>query len=1125
MDVNLILEKYRDDDRTSQITGLLNDKNTCVYLENLAGAQLTLLASGVFLKGDQSHVFIMRDAEEAAYFENDINQLLPLQDVLFFPSSYKKPGQFLEADSNQILLRAQSIDQLIHTRKQARLLVTYPEAIIEKTVSQETLKENTLHLKTTEKVDIDFMLDLLLEYGFERVDFVYEPGEFSIRGGIIDVYSFGNDYPYRIELFDDEVESLRTFDPETQLSMKKISELTIIPNINRQFVTEKHTSLFEFLPENTVIWIRDTAYLFEVAAKTFTRAVNELDRLTVVDVSDQHPFKGKNIDQLFITEDELSQEINRRARIFANKSTLETASGIIIDMQGHPQPHFNRNFQLLLTHLSDNEKAGITSLILSENQRQLERFRNIFEDLKAQATYHPVQISLSEGFIDNHLQLACFTDHQVFERFHKYKTRSGYTRGKALTMRALRDLNPGDFVTHIDHGVGVFSGLERLNINGKIQESVRILYKDNDILYVNIHSLHKISKYSGKEGHQPKVHKLGTDTWNNLKNKTKKKVKDIAQDLIALYAKRKAAKGFAFSKDNYLQHELEASFMYEDTPDQHKATIDVKKDMEKPYPMDRLVCGDVGFGKTEVAMRAAFKAVVDGKQVAILVPTTILAWQHYKTFSARFADFPVTVDYINRFKSAKERKNTLEALKEGKVDIIIGTHALLSKDVAFKSIGLLVIDEEQKFGVAAKEKLRAFSESVDTLTLTATPIPRTLKFSLMGARDLSNIMTPPANRQPVTTEVHSFDSNLIKEVIEQEVNRGGQVFFVHNRVKDLVELELTIRRLIPGIQVQSAHGQMDGNQLEEVMLDFINGKFDVLVSTNIIEAGLDIPNANTIIINNAHHFGLSDLHQMRGRVGRSNKKAYCYLFCPPKSSLSPESRRRLQTLEEFSDLGSGFHIALKDLDIRGAGNLLGGEQSGFIADIGFDMYQKILDEAIQELKYTDFRDLFKEQLETQTEFVKDCSIETDCEMLIPHDYVSNSEERLRLYTELDNIKDEEGLKAFRAILKDRFGPIPKETEELFDGLRIRWIARKVGFERIILKGNKLRCYFIENPNSPFYNSPFFGKVMSFVQTQQRKANLKQSKDSLILVYDQVFSMRKAEKILEELLAPLEIETV
>ncbi len=1118
MDLQQLLFLFRDDSRTQELLQHLTKPQANVLLRGTIGSSVNFITASVFLQSDATQVIIANDAEEAQYIQNDLQHLLPQKEILFLPSSYKKNNQFTELNNHHILLRAQTLNALLNAKKGGELIVTFPEALQELLVRKEKLIENTLFLKTGEKINVDFMLDLLLEYGFNRTDFVYEPGEFSIRGGIIDVFSFGNELPYRIELFDDEVESLRTFEPETQLSVRKISELTIIPNINAHFTKETTASLFEFLPQNTVVWLRDATLFKEKIEQHFISALEEFENIQTKKIK-EHAFIGKTLHEILIAPDELIPEIFRNKIIeIGNKSSsyFTTEPDAVITYQQQPQPSFNRNFDLLIQDLQQHQQQQFQLFICSENTRQIERFNTIFEDKNAQIIFHPCVIDLAQGFVDKDLKIVCYTDHQIFDRYHKYKTAISYNRSKAITIRQLKDLNPGDYVTHIDHGIGKFSGLEKVTVNGQTQEMVRLIYKDNDLLYVNINSLHKISKYTGKEGHVPKINKLGSDAWINLKNKTKKKIKDIAAELIKLYAQRKVAKGFAFSRDTYLQDELEASFMYEDTPDQSKATADVKADMEKPHPMDRLICGDVGFGKTEIAIRAAFKAVTDRKQVAVLVPTTILAWQHYKTFAARLKEHGVSVDFLNRFKTAKEKKETLEKTKEGKIDILIGTHAILNKDLLFKDLGLLIIDEEQKFGVSAKEKLRQLAHNVDTLTLTATPIPRTLKFSLMGARDLSNIMTPPSNRIPITTEVQVFDVKNIKEIIEFEVFRGGQVYFVHNRVKDLVELETVLHKLCPDISIRSAHGQLDGNQLEEIMLQFINGEFDVLLSTNIVESGLDIPNANTIIINNAHHFGLSDLHQLRGRVGRSNKKAFCYLLSPPKSTLTDEARKRLQTLEEFSDLGSGFQIALRDMDIRGAGNLLGGEQSGFITDIGFEMYHKILDEAIQELKYTDFKDVFKEQIEEQKQFVYDCTIDTDVEMLIPLEYVQNTEERLRLYTELDAIENEENLQLFSKKLEDRFGKLPKQIHELFDGLRIRWVAKKIGFERIILKNGKLRCYFLDNPKSPYYESPYFPKVMEHIQNSKKKCNLKQSGNSLILVYDNIKTMHETELIFKEI---------
>ncbi|MCZ2394405.1 MAG: transcription-repair coupling factor [Chitinophagales bacterium] len=1108
MKLTELLERYTNDSRVARIAQSFDMTSKTAILDAI-GSQSVVFGAGLFLKSGYSGLFILPNPEDAAYFQNDLAQLFPHLDISYFPSSYKRIQQFSEVDNNQVLLRAKVVDELMHAKNSSKLIVSYPEAIQEMTVTAETISENTLKLHLGEKVDIDFMLDLLLEYGFERTDFVYEPGEFSIRGGIIDIYSFGNENPFRIELFDDEVESIRTFDPETQLSIRKISQLTIIPNIYKQFKKEQHTSIFEFISEKTFVWIDEPDLVFDTLQQNFEKALDEYE---IQKNQENHPFHQKSFEQLFQNTTAINENLKRFPSIISHIHHLPEDFEPI-HLQGKPQPSFNRNFDLLIEYIKENEKENIKTVLLSDNPRQLERLEHIFQDKNAKIEWSGLDITLSKGFVDHFQKTAYFTDHQLFDRFHKYKSKQKYSRDQVINIKALKDLNPGDYVTHIDHGVGIFSGLQTLDINGKTQETIRIQYAGSDILYVNINSLHKISKYAGKEGVVPKIHKLGSDAWSQLKSKTKKKVQEIARDLILLYAKRKAEKGFAFSKDTYLQHELEASFIYEDTPDQEKATSDVKSDMEKSSPMDRLICGDVGFGKTEVAVRAAFKAVTDSKQVAILVPTTILAWQHFKTFSNRLSDFPVKVDYINRFKSAKEKKITLEELEHGKIDIIVGTHALLGKGIKFKDLGLLIIDEEQKFGVNAKEKLKSLSTNIDTLTLTATPIPRTLKFSLMGARDLSNILTPPTNRQPVTTEVRQYEPQLIKEVIENEVYRGGQVFFVHNKVKDIADIAYQIKQLVPNIEVQFAHGQMEGEQLENKMMDFINGKFDVLVSTNIIESGLDIPNANTIIINNAHHFGLSDLHQMRGRVGRSNKKAYCYLISPKKNILSTEAQRRLQTLEEFSDLGSGFQIAMRDMDIRGAGNILGSEQSGFIADIGFDMYQKILEEAVQELKHTDFKDLFQEQIDKQTEFVRDCTIETDLEMLIPQSYVRNTEERLKLYTELDTISNETELEEYKVRLEDRFGKCPKPVEELFDGLRIRWKAKKAGFERIILKSGKLRCYFIDNPSSPFYESSSFKQIMTNIQNNKR-VTLKQSGNNLILIFEKVWTMNQAQKLLD-----------
>jgi transcription-repair coupling factor (superfamily II helicase) len=829
----------------------------------------------------------------------------------------------------------------------------------------------------------------------------------------------------------------------------------------------------------------------------------------------KHPFQDGTPQDVFVTSHDTLQELKKfRIIEFGNKSFLKNTE--TISFHTRPQPSFNKNFELLITDLKTNTEKGYENFIFSENAKQIERFYAIFEDLKADVKFTPVYHAIHQGFIDDDLKMACYTDHQIFNRYHKYNLRQGFSKDSQLVLKTLKELKPGDFVTHIDHGVGVFSGLEKIEVGGQMQEAVRLIYSGNDVLYVGIQSLHKISKYVGKDGTEPRVNKLGTDTWNNLKKKTKKRIKELAFDLIQLYAKRKAQRGFAFAPDNYMQTELEASFMYEDTPDQAKATEDVKRDMEKMSPMDRLVCGDVGFGKTEVAIRAAFKAVLDGKQVAVLVPTTILAMQHFKTFKERLAEFPVTVDYINRFKTAKEKKETLKALAEGKVDILIGTHGIVGKSVKFKDLGLMVIDEEQKFGVGVKETLKELRATVDSLTLTATPIPRTLQFSMMGARDLSIINTPPPNRLPVTTEVQTLNPDVIREAIEYEVYRGGQVFFVHNRVKDIAEVKLMLKKIVPDIEIGVAHGQLEGEELENILVRFMNREFEVLLSTNIIEAGIDIPNANTIIVNNAHHFGMSDLHQLRGRVGRSNKKAFCYLLAPPQSTLTQEAKQRLKTLEEFAELGSGFNIAMRDMDIRGAGNLLGAEQSGFIADIGYDVYHKILEEAIRELKQTDFKELYQDEMNRTNDYVKDCAIETDLEMLIPDAYVKNTAERMILYKQLNETKNEEELKKFESNLADRFGKIPKQIFELFNGVRLKWIATQLGMEQMIIKGRHLRCYFISNQESSFYNSPVFGKILTYVQQHKKGIYLRETEKYLVLNIEGVTSMKEAKEQLENI---------
>ncbi|MEM6966058.1 MAG: transcription-repair coupling factor [Bacteroidota bacterium] len=1093
---------------------------TRLQIVGMTGAQDSFVLTGTYLANPQHHLYIAADKEEAAYLQNNVAALMGKKEIHFFPDSFKRPMDFANLNASNVLQRTETINKISNNRSKGEVLITYPEALFEKVVSPNVLQEKKIEMVKDEQLDVDFITEVLVEYGFERVDFVYEPGQFSIRGGIVDIFSYGNEYPYRVELFDDEIESIRTFDPLTQLSVKKIQRVSIIPNINTKFSQKQKVSIFQILPENTVIWIKDFEMLldrlqmcFEKAEK-FARSISSLDEGDLAEI-----FR----DRAFIRPNEVIEDVESYALIFLNKN-LHFEPNDRVEFNSKPQPNFNKNFKLLIENLRENQAARLENYIFTDNPKQIGRFEAIFEDLRANVQFHPVTKALSQGFIDPDLKIACYTDHQIFRRFHKYRLRRGFTKDKAINLRMLRELQPGDFVTHIDHGVGRYSGLEKLNINGQIQESVRLFYKNNDVLYVGINSLHKISKYVGKEGKPPKLSKIGSDTWKRLKNTTKRKVKDIAKELIKLYAKRKASEGIQHPEDDYMQIELESSFMFQDTPDQAKATQAVKEDMQKAYPMDRLICGDVGFGKTEIAVRGAFKCVLGGRQVAILVPTTILALQHYKTFGERLKEFGVTVDYINRFRTMKEKKQIFEKLKEGKIDIVIGTHGLLNKNVGFKNLGLLVIDEEQKFGVAAKEKLRNLKVNVDTLTLTATPIPRTMQFSLMAARDLSVIRTPPPNRQPIHTEIRVFNLDLIRDAIEYEINRGGQVFFVHNRVKSLPEITSMLRKVLPDIDIASAHGQLESKQLEKTLLDFIDRQYDVLVCTNIIETGLDIPNANTIIINNANQFGMSDLHQLRGRVGRSNKRAFCYLFSPPMSTLTNDARKRLRTIEEFSDLGSGFNIAMKDLDIRGAGNLLGAEQSGFIADIGYETYQKILEEAIQELKETDFKELFKEDLEKDRDYVRDVQIDTDIEMLIPDFYVKNTQERLSLYTAMDSLKNEEELQKFGRELRDRFGRIPKQVRELSDGLRLRWICKKLGFERVILKNRKLRCYFIEDPQSRFYETDLFNQLLRFVSAKGAKydISMKKSNKHIIIVRDNVKTLKQARMVLDKLKEGIEV---
>jgi len=1089
--------------------GIKTPKKKNIQLKGLAGSLDAVVLSSAFKLHPKDCLVILHDRDEASYFQNDVQNLLG-HEILLFPMSYKRPYEYDETENANILMRAEVLNRLAN-KTSPEIIVTYPEALGEKVINKRTLASNTFTITLHEKLDTSFLEEFLHNYDFEKTDFVYEAGQFAVRGGIIDIFSFAHELPYRVELFGNEVDSIRTFEPGSQLSVDALEKVNIIPNVQSKLLQEERQSFFDFISPQTQLWIKDFQLTGDLIQKCFDKAVSSFDK--ILKLSGANHLTSP--DNLFDAGGTFSSKCEAFTCIeFGSRFILPEAQGF--DFSSSAQPSFNKNFELLAKDLYDHEMQGMSNFITADVPRQTERLKGIFEEINPHLHFQSLEFALRQGYVDDSLKVVCYTDHQIFERFHRYRAKEKFTKSKALTLRELQTLQPGDFVTHIDYGIAKFAGLEKKEVNGHEQEAIRLVYRDDDLLYVSIHSLHKISKYSGKDGAPPIISKLGTQEWENKKSKAKRRVKDIAKELISLYAKRKSAPGYAFQPDSFLQAELESSFIFEDTADQARATEDVKRDMQVPHPMDRLVCGDVGFGKTEVAIRAAFKAATEGKQVAVLVPTTILAMQHYRTFSERLSAFPVKIDYVSRFKSEKEIKEILKNVGEGSINILIGTHRVVSKDVEFKDLGLLIVDEEQKFGVKVKDRLKELKVSVDVLTLTATPIPRTLHFSLMGARDLSIISTPPPNRQPVTTELHTFNEILIRDAISHELRRGGQVFFVHNRVSDIVEVANVIFKLVPDSRIGIAHGQMDGDRLEKAMMKFIDGEYDVLVSTNIIESGLDIPNANTIIINHAHMFGLSDLHQMRGRVGRSNKKAYCYLLTPPASLLTADSRKRLAALEEFSELGDGFKVAMRDLDIRGAGNLLGGEQSGFITDLGFDTYHKILDDAIQELKESDFKDLFSAELEEKAKLiVQDCVIETDLEILIPDVYVSNISERLQLYSRLDNIKDETQLKEFTDEVKDRFGPLPTPTEELVSTVRLRWLGEKLGFEKLSLKNEKMRAFFVSN-NDKYFNSDTFGHILAFVQKHQRKCKMKDSGGKAMLVVENIKTVDAAIELFSQI---------
>ena len=1086
----------------------LGRRASTVHLKDLVGGALPFYAAAAIARTGGVHVFVAEDRDAAAYLLNDFYGLLDESRICFFPSSYKRSVAYGAEDAQGVVQRTAALTAIRSLKEGYVVVCTYPEALAERVADAETLGRDTIRVAVGDSISPEVLVDALVDAGFEKVDFVYEPGQYSVRGGIVDVFSYSESKPYRVDFFGDEVDSIRRFEISSQLSADKLDRVEILPDLTASGSSSERVSLARFIGDAATFWCYDADYVL--------RRINDLRRKVVADLEDP-----AQIDRLLTSRNGLLSDIGGSRLLMLRDNLKERPADAEVLFSTAPQPAFNKNFVLLADDMIRNGLRGYETYILSENRAQMERLGNIFHQIgRGQVVVRPLALTLHEGFVDNDLKLCLYTDHQIFDRYQRYRINGEIKRDEQMTIAELNQLRPGDYVVHIDHGVGRFDGLVKITENGKTHEAIKLVYKDGDVLFVNVHSLHRISRYKSGDGEPPKVYKLGTGAWQKLKNAAKKAVKDISRELIALYARRKASKGFAFSPDSYLQHELEASFRWEDTPDQQAATAAIKKDMESDQPMDRLVCGDVGFGKTEVAIRAAFKAATDGKQVAVLVPTTILALQHYRSFSERLRDFPVRIEYLNRTKTAREVAQIREELASGRIDILIGTHKMLGRQIRFKDLGLLIIDEEQKFGVAAKEKLTQMSVSVDTLTLTATPIPRTLQFSLMGSRDLSVISTPPPNRQPIVTESHVFSEEIVRDAIEAELARGGQVYFVHNRVEDLATLQGLISRLCPKARVGVGHGKMPAEQLEKLIMDFIYGEFDVLLSTTIVENGIDIPNANTIIVNNAHHFGLSDLHQLRGRVGRSNRKAYCYLLSPPEELLTPDARRRLRAIEEFSDLGSGFNIAMQDLDIRGAGNLLGAEQSGFIADIGFETYQKIMNEAIAELRAEGLQvpelSEAEQKVVGRMGFIDDAHIELEVEAGLPDTYVSQQAERLKLYRELDSTKDEEALRAFESRLVDRFGPLPHAARELLDVVRLRWEAIRLGMERVKVKNGLMIVQFVGEENSPFYKSDVFMELLRRVTQQPARFVLKQHNNRLAMTVRNVKNVEEAWKTLQQL---------
>ena len=1115
MSKTLISQTYLQTLQKQNLQNAIAQTQAKTHLKGLVGSSLSFVIAAVFKEVQKPFLLVFNDKEEAAHYLNDLEQLLSDKDVLFYPGSYRRPYEIEETDNANVLLRAEVLNR-INSQKKPAIIVTYPDALFEQVVTRKELERHTLKVGVNDKLSIDFVNEVLFDYQFKRVDFVTEPGEFSVRGGIVDVFSFSHDEPYRIEFFGDEVDSIRTFDVETQLSIEQIKKINIIPNVANKLLQESRQSFLKYIAQKTIVCIKNADLLFSRIDDFYAKAEEAFKTLSE-DIKHAEPH------ELFCDAALLKKQLLDFSIIEFGSSNVfnNTASNSVV-FKTIPQPAFNKQFNLLIENLNANTENGYTNYIACVSEQQAKRFHDIFDDSHLDVkAYQTIILSLHQGFIDHDNKIACYTDHQIFERYHKFHLKNGYAKKQAITLKELTNLDIGDYVTHIDHGIGRFGGLQKIDVEGKKQEAIKLIYGERDVLYLSIHSLHKITKFNGKDGKPPKIYKLGSNAWKTLKQKTKARVKHVAFNLIKLYAKRKTEKGYQYNPDSYMQHELEASFIYEDTPDQSTATADIKADMESERPMDRLICGDVGFGKTEVAIRAAFKAVDNGKQVAVLVPTTILAYQHSRTFKDRLKDFPLTVDYLNRFRTAKEKRETLEALDQGKVDIIIGTHQLVNKNVKFKDLGLLIVDEEQKFGVAVKEKLKTLKDNVDVLTLTATPIPRTLQFSLMAARDLSVITTPPPNRYPIESHVIRFSEETIRDAISYEIQRGGQIFFIHNRIENIKEVAGMLQRLVPDAKIGIGHGRMEGKKLERLMLSFMDGEFDVLVSTTIVESGLDVPNANTIFINNANNFGLSDLHQMRGRVGRSNKKAFCYFITPEYSAMTDDARKRITALEQFTELGSGFNIAMKDLEIRGAGDLLGGEQSGFINEIGFDTYQKILNEAIDELKENEFKDLYNDD-NSEKVYVKDVTIDTDFELLFPDSYVNNIAERLNLYTQLNNLKTEADLITFEKELIDRFGELPKQVTDLLNSVQIKWLATKIGFEKIIMKKGKLIGYFINDQQSSFYQSHNFTKVLQFVQTHPNACKMKEKQTRsglrLMLTFENIKSVKKALEVLQPIVA-------